>query len=176
MKPASSVSARMGGVSSGPRILYLLGSLSTVASAAIVGLLALPVAYDAVARALRSPTIWIFDTTIYLLIAAAFIGNAYALRTGAHFRMMLLYQLFPSWRRFGDRLAYTATALFAGIVTALSAQHVYAHFMNGMGSGTILNMPLWIPQLAIPLGAAGLTLEALRILVTGDYPETEETG
>ena len=59
---------------------------------AIVGLLPFPIAYDAVARSFGHPTLWVFETTLYVLVAAAFLANGMTLAGGAHFRITMLGQ------------------------------------------------------------------------------------
>jgi len=156
------------------RLLDAVSRVFTFASITIFAALAIPVSYDAVSRSLKAPSIWVFDVSLYLLIAAAFLGNALALRSGAHFRMVFLFKLFPAWRRFGDRLAFGATALFAAATLWLTIRYVQESWDYDLHSGTILNAPLWLPQLAMPLGALALLLEACRILLTGEYPDVTE--
>jgi TRAP-type C4-dicarboxylate transport system permease small subunit len=144
-------------------------------SAAIVGLLAFPVAYDALTRAMRTPAIWVFDVTLYLLIACGFLGSAYALRTGSHFRMVTCVDLAgPNVRRWADRFAYAATLAFALIMLWLTAGYTLDNYETGFRSGTILNAPLWIPQITMPIGALVLALEALRALVLDEYADVTE--
>lgn len=144
-------------------------------SAAIVGLLAFPVAYDAVTRAMRMPAIWVFDVSLYLLIACGFLGSAYALRTGSHFRMVTCVDMAgPKARRWADRLAYASTLVFAVIMLWLTAGYTLENYEAGFHSGTILNAPLWIPQITMPIGAAALALEALRALVLDEYADVTE--
>jgi TRAP-type C4-dicarboxylate transport system permease small subunit len=144
-------------------------------SAAIVGLLAFPVAYDALTRSLKMPAIWVFDVTLYLLIACGFLGSAYSLRTGSHFRMVTFVDMGgPQTRRWADRLAYLTTLIFALIMLWLTASYVLDNYETGYRSGTILNAPLWIPQIAMPIGALALALEALRALLLDEYADVTE--
>ncbi len=157
------------------RILDLAGRGFTLASAAIIGVLALPVAYDAISRSLRMPSTWVFDVSLYLMIAGGFLGNAYALRTGSHFRMVMFVDLAGAGaRRWADRVAYAVTFLFACGTVWLTSGYVADNYAMGFGSGTLLNAPLWIPQLAMPLGAMALAIEALRQLILDDYPDVAE--
>lgn len=157
------------------RFLDIAARLFTLASAAIIALLALPVAYDAISRTLRAPSVWVFDVSLYLMIAAGFLGNAYALRTGSHFRMVMFVDLAGArTRRWADRLTYLVTLLFAGATAWLTAGYVHENYVMGFGSGTLLNAPLWLPQLAMPLGAVALAIEALRCLLLDSYPDVAE--
>jgi len=147
----------------------------TLVSAAIIAILPIPVAYDAVSRSLRHPSTWVFDVSLYLMIAAAFLGNAYALRSGSHFRMMMVVDAAgPRVRHWADRLTFLVTFLFAIAMTWLSARYVAENYQAGFTSGTLFDAPLWIPQLAIPLGGLSLAVEALRRLILDEYPTVLE--
>jgi TRAP-type C4-dicarboxylate transport system permease small subunit len=147
----------------------------TVISAAIIGVLAFLVSFDAITRTLRVPTIWVFDVSLYLLIAAGFLGSAYALRSGSHFRMVIFVDMAgPNGRRWADRIAYLATFAFAVMMTWLTAGYALDNYNSGFTSGTILDAPLWIPQSVMPIGALVLALEALGMLIRDDYPSVVE--
>jgi TRAP-type C4-dicarboxylate transport system permease small subunit len=147
----------------------------TVISAAIIGVLAFLVSFDAITRTLRVPSIWVFDVSLYLLIAAGFLGSAYALRSGSHFRMVIFADMLgPVGRRWADRIAYFATFAFAVMMTWLTAGYVLDNYNAGYTSGTILDAPLWIPQSVMPIGAFVLALEALSSLIRDDYPSVVE--
>jgi len=157
------------------RLLDIIARVLTMASAAIVAILAVPVAYDAISRSLRHPSVWVFDVSLYLMIAAAFLGNAYALRCGSHFRMMMFVDMAgPKLRHWADRIAFLVTFLFALAMVWLSAGYVAENYELGFTSGTLFDAPLWIPQLAMPLGGLSLAAEALRRLVLDDFPDVLE--
>lgn len=141
-----------------------------VASVGLVVLLAFPITYDATARAFRHPTIWVFEVSGYALIAAGFLANPAAMRSGTHFRVTLLLKLLPGWRPFLNRLSLVVTLLFAALLLGAGAYFVHYSYANHISSATLLDVPLWIPALAIPIGALGLFLETLVLLVTGREP------
>lgn len=144
-------------------------------SAVIIGALAFLVSFDAVTRTLRVPSVWIFDVSLYLLIAAGFLGSAYALRSGSHFRMVMFVDMMGSdCRRWADRVAYFVTFAFAVMMTWLTAGYVLDNYNGGFTSGTILDAPLWIPQSVMPVGALVLALEALNSLIRDTYPDVIE--
>lgn len=147
----------------------------TTVSAAIIGLLAFLVSFDAITRTLRVPTVWVFDVSLYLLIAAGFLGSAYALRSGSHFRMVIFADMLgPKVRRWADRITYLATFAFAVMMAWLTAGYVLDNYNAGFTSGTILDAPLWIPQSVMPIGAIVLALEALGTLIRDEYPDVVE--
>ena len=157
------------------RLLELVTRITTIVSAAIIGLLAFPVAFDAISRSLRMPTIWVFDVSLYLLIAAGFLGSAYALSAGSHFRMVIFVDMGGRHvRKWVDRLVYAVTFAFAVMMTWLTAGYAFNNYAAGFTSGTMLDAPLWIPQATMPIGAAALALEALRSLILDDFADVTE--
>lgn len=159
-------------------LLHLIGLATrtlTVVSAAMIGVLAFLVSFDAITRTLRVPTVWVFDVSLYILIAAGFLGSAYALRSGSHFRMVIFADMIgTNGRRWADRVAYFATFAFAVMMTWLTAGYVLDNYNAGFTSGTILDAPLWIPQSVMPIGALVLALEALSALIRDEYPDVVE--
>ncbi|MEZ5843878.1 MAG: TRAP transporter small permease [Hyphomicrobiaceae bacterium] len=142
----------------------------TATSLLLMALLCLPISYEAIARAFNAPTIWVFETTLYAFIFLGFLGNALAVRTGAHFRVTVLCELFPAQRWMLDVLAKLATLAFAVLIIASGIYFMSYTISNRIVSASLLEIPLWIPQLAIPLGGLGLFLETLIQLITGETP------
>ncbi len=145
----------------------------TAVSTATVLLLALPIAYDATMRYFGRPTIWVFETSMYGLIVAGFLANAAAMRSGAHFRVTVLMKAFPRWRRALNLFSLAMTLLFALLLTAAGCYFVWYSWSNDIVSATLLEVPLWLPQLALPLGGLGLFLQTLLMLLTGEEPSEE---
>jgi C4-dicarboxylate transporter, DctQ subunit len=152
-----------------------VGRVMTIASVAIVMFLALPITYNALVRELRHPTIWVFEIMEYALIAAGFLGNPLAMKSGAHFRVTLLLEWFPSLRPALNVFSLFMTLVFALFLIGTGSYFVWYSWTNNILSGTILNVPLWIPQLGIPLGGLGLFLQTLVLLITGREPGEGET-
>ncbi len=147
-----------------------IGRAMTFVSIVLMLLLCLPIAYEAVARSLKAPTIWVFETTLYAFIFLGFLANALAVRSGAHFRVMLLPDLFPAARPVFEMIAQVATLAFALLIFASGAYFAWNSYSKDILAGTMLNTPLWIPQLAIPLGGLGLFLQTLVQMITGERP------
>ncbi len=147
-----------------------IGRIMTAVSIVLMIALCIPVTYEAVARAFNSPTIWVFETTLYAFVFLGFLGNALAVQTGAHFRVTLLIELFPTRRRLSDLFAQFMTLAFAALIIASGIYFMWYSISNKIVSATLLEVPLWIPQLAIPLGGLGLFLETLVQMITGEGP------
>ncbi len=153
------------------RIAWLLSKAGEVlggVSALIVMLLAVPVIYDAVARDVGHPTTWGFEITLYALIAAAYLANADALKHGHHFRVRVMLTIFPRAARYLDWLAWGTTLVFGAVIAVAGAMFVLYSYANDIHAPTLLGTPLFVPQLAIPLGGAALVLQALALLLAGE--------
>ncbi|MGH2510834.1 MAG: TRAP transporter small permease, partial [Ktedonobacteraceae bacterium] len=125
-------------------------------SVGIVMILAFPVTYNAILREFRHPTIWAFEVVGYALIWGGFLGNPLTLKSGAHFRVALLQHWGARIWRGLSVFSLIVTSCFALFLTGTGIYAVWYSWSNHILSGTIINDPLWIPQLALPLGGIGL--------------------
>ncbi len=149
------------------RICRVLGWIGIV----LVSLLAFPIAYDAVARFFGHPTTWVFELSMYALIAAAFLANGIALSSGAHFRITFLAQIAPAWKPWLDRCALGITFLFAVAFVYSSARFVLYSIQFDIRSNTLLSIPQFLPQLALPIGGLALGMQAFAQLLRGRFPD-----
>lgn len=155
------------------RTVESLGRAMTAVSLALMLLLALPIVYDAVMRAFGYPTIWVFETTLYAFIFIGFLGNALAVKRGAHFRVTILAQLFPRLRRTFDMISDLSVIAFALLIIASGVYFSWYSWTNTIGSSTLLEVPLWIPNLAIPIGGLGLLLQSI-VSLCSDNPDPHQ--
>ena len=138
---------------------YLAGAVYVV--------LAFFITYDALARkwgaALGVPTTQVTDEISgYMLALAATWGLAYALRSGSHVRVDVLFPYFaPRLRAAADVIAMLLMALFAGVVSWKIWALVADSWQSGLRSSTYLLTPLYVPQLILGVGFTLLTLAAL---------------
>ena len=114
-----------------------------------------------------------FDQTIdstesagFCMAASAFFGLSYALRHGDHIRVNLLLQrLPPNLRHLAELWCCAAGTMLLALFTWFSARMALESYEFGDKSPGLLAMPFWIPQLAMVLGAAALTLALADDLV-----------
>lgn len=146
----------------------------TAVSVVLVALLALPIAYDALMRMAGHPTIWAFQITLYAFIAAGFLANPAAMKSGAHFRITILHQLFPRLRRALNIFAMLMTLFFSLVLIGAGAYFAHYSWSNDIVSAALFEVPMWVPQLALPLGGLGLFLQTLALMLAGEAPGEEE--
>ncbi len=157
------------------RTLDATGKLMTGCSVVLMIVLALPIVYDALLRALGYPTIWVFETTLYAFIVIGFLGNALAVKRGAHFRVTILAQVFPRAKPALDLISNVSVLLFALLVISSGLYFAWYSWSNTIVSSTLLEVPLWIPNLAIPIGGLGLLLQTVVQMCCG-MPDHGEAG
>lgn len=145
----------------------LASGLNAVSIFLMMGL-CLPIAYEAIARAFGAPTTWVFETTLYAFIFLGFLGNVLAVQHGSHFRVTALLDAFPSRRKMFDMIAQLSTLLLALLILSAGIYFVFYTASNSIVSATLLEIPLWIPALAIPIGGLGLLTQTLTNMITGE--------
>ena len=112
-----------------------------------------------------SPTIWGIEVSTYGVTVAAFLGSAYVLRRGRHLEIdMATGLLSPAVRNGLAILTDLAALVFCVAAAYLGAQFVHISWIIGSVSISELRVPLWFPQLAVPVGFALLALEFLARL------------
>ena len=98
----------------------------------------------------------------YLVLWVAFIGAALATREGRHINM----EIFSRWvsdrgRAYLDCLSHLCSAGICGVLTYAAIKFI--QFEAQMGSMTVLGLPIWVPELIIPLTFGLMTFRfALR--------------
>jgi TRAP-type C4-dicarboxylate transport system permease small subunit len=144
--------------------LRALLAIAEQACAACVLLIAAIVMYEVVARAVfGAPTIWVQEIAVYLLLATAFLGFAPTLQAGEHIRIDMLSNRFGARvRRALGFTSHIAIAVFAGIAAWGGLEMLLQSLRFGRKSLTLLEIPVWIPQLVIPIGCTLLMLAALH--------------
>ena len=112
---------------------------------------------------LRINTSWAQELTIYLFVWMAKFGAAYGVRTGIHVGVDVLINRLntPLMKKF-ILFGLLAGASFTGIIAALGADFVFE--LSGTSSTSeVLELPIWIVYLAIPLGSSLMCFRFLQV-------------
>jgi TRAP-type C4-dicarboxylate transport system permease small subunit len=145
--------------------------------------LAFFVTYDVLARkwgaAVGLPTTRVTDEISgYLLALAATWGFAFALRTGGHVRVDVMFPYMARALRIAaDVVAQLLMAAFAGLV----AWKIWALVLDSMEtdarSSTYLLTPLWVPQGILGIGFSALALAAVfgAVAIVAGWDSTDTT-
>lgn len=114
---------------------------------------------------LRSPTSWVSEMVSWSTIAAAFFLVAYTLKEKGHSRVDFIS---ANLSKSSDYLLETFTTclglIFTGVLTWYGVKMVLASHMMGETS-QVLQFPLWVVLLFVPLGGLLMTLQLLRFLL-----------
>ncbi len=112
---------------------------------------------------LRLNTSWAQELTIYLFVWMAKFGAAYGVRTGIHVGVdVLINRLNTPLKKKFILFGLLAGASFTGIIAVLGADFVYE--LSGTSSTSeVLELPIWIVYLAIPLGSSLMCFRFLQV-------------
>ena len=143
--------------------LVVIGALASLCGLAIWLIVAL-LALGALERNVTG-TVFIGnsdDLVGYLMAALFALGLALALADGGHVRVDILYRLYAPRVRMVADLAFKGVGVVAASgLTAAGLALVYDSLSRGRIDYGLVDMPLWIPQLLLPLGTLLFMLEFL---------------
>jgi TRAP-type C4-dicarboxylate transport system permease small subunit len=146
-----------------------------VAKLAVAAMMVLITA-EVVARAVLGMSLMVVDEfSGYLLVVMTFFGAAYSLRRGALLRIELVLDAMSGRTRAVAECLFNAAALILiGYFVFRQGVFAWSTWTRGMVAPTLSEIPLWIPQLAIPIGslllAVGLVLELRDSIDRALYP------
>ena len=117
---------------------------------------------------------WAQELCIYMFVWMAKFGAAYGVRTGIHVGVDVFINMLGPRKRAGFVLfGLLAGALFTGIIAVLGADFVWEMSHTDQVSPD-LEVPAWIPYLAIPLGSSLMCFRFLQVawsfFRTGELP------
>jgi TRAP-type C4-dicarboxylate transport system permease small subunit len=103
----------------------------------------------------------------YCMAAAGFLALAHTLKRGEHIRVtLILERLGASGRPRLELVAHAIALFFSGMFAFFTARLVYQSYtFNDISQGNDAT-PLWIPQIAMAVGAAVLFIAILDELVS----------
>jgi TRAP-type C4-dicarboxylate transport system permease small subunit len=156
------LAARIAGVLSGVSRLVCYGG------AALAFLLPFPILYEVIMDSLRLPPDWVFETSGYAMIMLGFLASGYGLQTGHQFRVTILLERFPRAANLLNRLAGLSEAAFGIVLMVAGWNQAYASYAENIRSDTLLSVPQFWPELALPMGGLVIALQGLAILI---HPE-----
>ena len=114
-------------------------------------------------NAYRMP--WAQELCIFMFIWMAKFGAAYGVRTGIHVGVDILVNRLTGRRRHAVILvSLAAGALFTGLLALLGTRFVSHVFETGQTS-SVLEVPMWIVYLAVPLGSSLMCLRFIEAAV-----------
>jgi TRAP-type C4-dicarboxylate transport system permease small subunit len=108
------------------------------------------------------------------MAGSIFFALAHTLRTGGHIRVnLLLIRLPVRVRHFIEIWCLGVAIILSGMFAVFSAKMVIDSYMFNDVSTGMVPVPLWIPQLTMPLGAALFVVALLHefvLVLRGEEP------
>ena len=147
------------------KVGFLEKGCTFVASFAFVVMIAI-IAFGTLSRYfIDLPFSFVDEYSGYLLVIMGFLAMVLALKRNAHITIDIVQRALPekgrAWVEIG---AQCIGLLIAAVLFWLSLTLFYENYVTGMRASTIMETPLWIPQLFIPLGwAVFILFAAVRI-------------
>lgn len=137
-----------------------LGRIGAEASLAAMMLL---ITLEVICRSFLGFSLTIVDETCgYLVVALLFLGVGYSLREQALLRVEFIINVLPRRVRPVVELFYDLAALGISLVLLYQlARLAVSSWERGMVAPTLMETPIYIPQVVMPLGAALLVLGLL---------------
>ncbi|MBE0530226.1 MAG: TRAP transporter small permease [Rhodospirillales bacterium] len=124
------------------------------------------IAYEVVARyVFISPTIWAEELSRFIQIWATYLGAAYVLRHRHLIAIDLLTgRLGPTMRALSEALGLVFVAVFCGMAIVYGTGIVVESIQMGRATATMLSVPQWMTESAVPIGFSILLLQCLAEL------------
>lgn len=137
--------------------------------------------YEVLARYFfTAPTVWAAELSQLCLIWGSLIAMAWALGARRHISVDAVVRLFPAGvRRASETFAMLAVAAFSAMVTWKGWTIFYDSFERGRTTGSMLDLPTWVSELAVPVGFALLLIQALietKRALAGEIVEDDAPG
>ncbi len=108
------------------------------------------------------PTVWAAELSQLCLIWGCLIGMAWLLSARRHIAVDAVIQLLPPGaQRWIEAAAMLVVAAFSAMVTWKGWDIFLDSFERGRTTGSLLDLPIWVVELAVPLGFALLFIQAL---------------
>lgn len=145
------------------RLVDRLSTLIGLAMSLLIPAMMLVITYEVVLRYfLRSPTVWAFDTAIFMFGYVGLLSGAYALKHGLHINVDILHARFSARRRAViDSITAPLVCFFLVLVIVYGWRSGWDAWSHGARRPSEWGPPLGHFMLMIPLGALLLLLQAV---------------
>jgi len=151
------------------RASQFVGAISTatgIFSAFLMGMMAFIVVYEVVMRyVFRHPTGWTIEFVPFMLLWGGFVGAALTLKQDRHIRVDLLIRyLSPKSQIIMNVVTGTIGIVFCSVLFVEGLKMVIQTKELGTRTSGTFELPIFIPQLCVPIGAALLLLQFLVLI------------
>ena len=126
------------------------------------------VSYEVIMRYLfNSPTIWVNEVSRFLQIWATYLALTYSFHKKDFIRITVIYdRLNDNGKKILDFISFIFILIFSSFVVYFGWLIAYDSLKVGRTSSTILDVPSFLTELAIPLCFAFLVLRVILEIIT----------
>ena len=126
------------------------------------------VSYEVIMRYLfNSPTIWVNEVSRFLQIWATYLALTYSFHKNDFIRITVIYdRLNENGKKILDFISFIFILIFSSFVVYYGWIIAYDSLKVGRTSSTILDVPSFLTELAIPLCFAFLVLRVILEIIT----------
>ncbi|MEE4166921.1 MAG: TRAP transporter small permease [Desulfocapsaceae bacterium] len=130
--------------------------------------------FEVVARyVFIKPTIWVEEMSRFLQIWATYLAAAYVLKHRHLITIQVIRDRLPvPFRIVSEVFSLTIIGVFCLVAIWFGSATVFESIRIGRASSTMLGVPLWMTELAIPIGFSLLLLQVLVEMVQTFYRPT----
>lgn len=123
--------------------------------------------YQVVARyVFLKPTIWVEEMSRFLQIWATYLAAAYVLKNRQLIAIHVIRERMPAIsRRISEAVSLVIIGIFSLVAAWYGSGIVIDSIRIGRASASMLGVPLWMTEIAIPIGFGLLFLQVLAELV-----------
>ena len=123
------------------------------------------ITYEVIMRFIfRSPTMWVTEISSLLCIVASFLLFAYTLQEKGHTRVDFITAMLPKKSVFFLELFTVVLGIiYCGILAWYGVKMIQSSLLMGEVTQT-LQIPLWIPQVSVPIGSGVMFIQLLKFL------------
>ena len=150
------------------KLINRVNRLAGLTAGGITVVMGAVVCYAVTARYLfNKPVGWSEEVSTYLMIWGAFLGAAYTMQADGHIGVDIVCRRLPPRIQYWlNMIKYLAGLAFMLLLAVKGYEDCALSYQLGQVSIGELAVPLYIPQMALPLGAALLALQVLEKLLT----------
>lgn len=126
-------------------------------------LMGLAVTYDVIMRSLfKAPAIWAFEFSNFLCAGVTFLAGGYTLIQHRHVNVDVLYRRFcPRNKALANLSTSILFFLVCGVLVWMGSVTAFESLHSKATSGGGLDIPLFLPQLLVPVGGLLLGLQGV---------------
>jgi C4-dicarboxylate transporter DctQ subunit len=110
----------------------------------------------------NSPLLWGTEVTEILLLYITFLGMAWVFREDGHVVIdVFTSQVAGKKKKILNGVSYFLVGIVAAVLVYYGFYTVYDHFRRGVFNPTVIETPIWLIIIVIPVGSVPLFLEVL---------------